>query len=180
MRNVLVLTLIWMVSATWVAAQQQGTTSPGASSGQATPPGASSSSSGQATPPGASSSSSGQATPPGASSSSSGQAPGAADSNIIEGCLGGSAPNFTVTDKAGTTYKLALPQDADSSPLSQHVGESVQVMGAVSDLGSSAGAPSGSTASASSANQRSIQVTKIGRGTGTCPGGTKREKPPTP
>ena len=153
MRHILVLTLI-LVSATCVAAQQQGTTSPGASSGQATPPGA--------------------------SSSSSGQVPGATGSNIVEGCLGGSAPNFTVTDKAGTTYKLDLPQGADSSSLSQHVGESVKVMGAVNDSGSSASAPSGSSGSAASAHQRSIQVTSIGRGSGTCPGSTKGEKPPKP
>jgi hypothetical protein len=119
-------------------------------------------------------------TPPGASSSSSGQLPGGAGSNIIEGCLGGSAPNFTVTDKAGTTYNLDLPQSADSSSLSQHVGESVKVMGGVNDSGSSASAPSGSSGSAASAQQRSIQVTQIGRGSGTCPGSTKGEKPPKP
>jgi hypothetical protein len=154
MRHILVLTLILVVSATWVAAQQQGTTSPGASTGQATPPGA--------------------------SSGSSGQVPGGQGSNIIEGCLGGAGPNFTVTDKAGTTYKLDIPQGTDSSSLSPHVGESVKVMGAVNDSGSSASAPSGSSGSAASAHQRSIQVTRIGRGSGTCPGSTKGEKPPKP
>ena len=28
----------------------------------------------------------------------------------IEGCLGGSAGNFTLTDKSGMSYQLQLPQ----------------------------------------------------------------------
>ncbi len=76
----------------------------------------------------------------------------AANEPITEGCLGGSYPNFTITDKAGTTYKLNLPPNADSSTLVPHIGESVQVMGEVKDTGKAA----------------SIDVSKIGRGTGTC------------
>ena len=85
---------------------------------------------------------------------SQGQA--AANAPVTEGCLGGSAPNFTITDKAGTSYKLNLPPNTDTSTLAQHVGESVQVAGNVKDT--------------SSAGNASIDVQGIGRGTGKCPG----------
>ena len=76
----------------------------------------------------------------------------AATEPITEGCLGGSNPNFTITDKAGTTYKLNIPPNADASSLTPHVGESVQVRGDVKNTGTP-----------------SIDVNAIGRGAGTCP-----------
>jgi hypothetical protein len=84
-------------------------------------------------------------------------APGPADQTsaapITEGCLGGSAPNFTITDKTGTTYKLNIPSGANTAPLSQHIGESVQVEGVVT-----------------SGNNPAIDARRIGKGTGTCAG----------
>jgi hypothetical protein len=65
---------------------------------------------------------------------------GQANVPVTEGCLGGSDPNFTITDKAGTTYKLNIPPTADTSKLPQHVGESVQVAGNVKDTGKAANA----------------------------------------
>src|SRR5262252_3397899 len=65
------------------------------------------------------------------------------------GCLGGSGPNFTLTDKAGTTYKLNIPPTADTSKLGQHVGEPVAVAGNVNGK----------------AGNASIDVQSIGRGT---------------
>jgi hypothetical protein len=82
---------------------------------------------------------------------------------VTEGCLGGSNPNFTITDKAGTTYKLNIPPSADTSKLGAHVGEPVAVAGNVNT--GKAGAPS-------------IDVQGIGRGSGTCPGGSKGAQPP--
>ena len=81
---------------------------------------------------------------------------------VTEGCLGGSDPNFTITDKAGTTFKLNIPANADTSKLGQHVGEPVAVAGNVSRKG---GDPS-------------IDVQGIGRGTGTCPGSKGAQPPP--
>src|SRR4051812_9773748 len=112
MRKNLLLTSVLLLSASWAVAQS---TTPGASSGsqsssQSMPSGSSS----QATTPGAGSS--GQTTTPGAAS---GQGAAGVDGHIIEGCLGGTAPNFTVTDKAGTAYKLNIPQGADASQLSK-------------------------------------------------------------
>jgi hypothetical protein len=96
----------------------------------------------------------------------------------VEGCLGGTAPNFTVTDKAGTTYRLAIPPNADTAVLTQHVGESVQVMGPVTKASQSSSTNAGASTSATSASQQSIEVAKIGRGTGTCPGSGSSAKPP--
>jgi hypothetical protein len=100
------------------------------------------------------------------SADQSGAQPGspgqAANAPVTEGCLGGSAPNFTITDTAGTTYKLNIPPGANASVLSQHLGESVQVQGDVS-----------------SGKAASIDVQRIGRGTGTCAGsGSTGAQPP--
>jgi hypothetical protein len=88
------------------------------------------------------------------------------DSNTpdFEGCLGGSAPNYTLTDKSGTAYKLNMPANADISKLASHVGESVQVKGDVKDVDKSGNA--------------SIDVQAIGRGTGNCPSGSRDAQPP--
>ena len=93
---------------------------------------------------------------------SQGQAPNVP---VTEGCLGGSNTNFTITDKAGTTYKLNFPPSADTSKLTQHVGESVQVAGNVKDTGK--------------AGNSAIDVQGIGRGTGQCSGsGSKGTQSP--
>ena len=87
----------------------------------------------------------------------------ASNAPVTEGCLGGSNANFTLTDKTGTTYKLNIPPNADTSKLAQHVGESVAVAGNVNGKGGNA----------------SIDVQGIGRGTGQCPAsGSKGAQPP--
>ena len=75
---------------------------------------------------------------------------------VTEGCLGGSNPNYTVTDNTGATYKLNIPPSSDASKLASHVGEPVQVMGDVKDSGKATA---------------SIDVQGVGRGTGKCPAG---------
>jgi hypothetical protein len=151
MKKVLLVTLFMLVTLAWASAQQQ----PGSAMGQSGVP---------STPPGSQT--------PGASQSQPG-APGSADqsgmpdttasASVTEGCLGGSAPNFTITDKTGTTYKLNIPSGADTAPLAQHMGESVQVQGPVT---------SGKTPT--------IDARRIGRGTGTCPGGGATGAQPSP
>ena len=84
---------------------------------------------------------------------------------VTEGCLGGSAPNYTITDNTGSVYKLNLPPNSDTSKLAPHVGESVQVQGDVKDAGKPGNA--------------SIDVQAIGPGTGNCPAsGPKNTQPP--
>jgi len=63
---------------------------------------------------------------------------------------------FPSTDKAGISYKLNSPPNADTSTLTPHVGESVQVAGNVKGTGK--------------AGNASIDVQGIRRGTGKCPG----------
>ena len=158
MRQVPVLAVFMLATVVWTMAQQ-----PGASGGQATSPSSQTPSASQSQP------SQSQPSAPG----SAGQAPAqsgaatqgsVANAPITEGCLGGSNPNFTITDKAGTTYKLNIPPGADASVLTPHVGESVQVMGQVTN-GGGAGKAS------------SIDATRIGRGTGNCQAGSS--KPPS-
>jgi hypothetical protein len=154
MKSVLMTIVFMLATLAWAAAQQPGSAPD--SSGQATSP------SSQA--PGASQSQQ-PSTPGGAGQAEpQNQAPNAP---VTEGCLGGSNPNYTVTDTGGTTYKLNIPPNADASKLGTHVGESVQVLGDVKDAGKTGNA--------------SIDVQGIRRGTGKCPGSTQTPAtPPAP
>jgi hypothetical protein len=150
MKRILMLTACVLAMMAWAVAQQSG--SKPADSGQAAPPSSAGAAQSQSTAPDAPSAA-GQSGAP-----SQGQA---SNAPITEGCLGGSSSNFTITDKAGKTYKLNIPADADASPLASHVGESILVLGTVKDAG---GSPS-------------IDVEKVGRGSGTCPGSTSTAPP---
>ena len=128
MKKMMVITLFTLATLSWALAQPPSST-PYGNGGQATSPRAQ--------------------TP---DSRSSQQVPGPS-APVTEGCLGGSNPNYTITDAAGVTYKLNIPPNADTSRLATHVGESVDVAGNVNGSG----------------GNRSIDVQGIGRGTGSCP-----------
>lgn len=150
MKKILLTSLFMLATLAWAAAQQPSGTMPG-SSNPATSP-SSQTGATQAPPPtaGTAGQDAGQAGMPEASPT------------VTEGCLGGSNPNYTITAASGTTYKLNIPPNADTSKLAAHVGESVNVAGNVN----SGGSPS-------------IDVHGIGKGTGTCPaGGPKGAQPP--
>ncbi len=98
-----------------------------------------------------------QGTAPPSPQSKDSQTSEPATGDSIDGCLGGSASNFTVTDKAGTTYQLQLPKSADPDKLNQHVGAEVRVTGTRADA---AGGASG--------NQASIHVTRMDKIADTC------------
>jgi hypothetical protein len=83
--------------------------------------------------------------------------------NSVQGCLGGSGNNFTVTDKSGTSYQLQLPQGADTSNLKPHIGEEVRVEGTTSN-----GSGSNSAAGGASGSQPTISVKNIYRISPTC------------
>ena len=97
------------------------------------------------------------------SSASQGTAQPSSASNSIEGCLGGFAGKFTLTDKAGTTYQLQLPQRADPSNLKQYIGANVRVKGTIANA-----AGSNPSAGGSSAGQASIMVTGMDKVSDTC------------
>jgi hypothetical protein len=150
MKKMFVMPLFLLATLVWVAAQQPGST-------PSQPP---TSPSSQA--PGVNQS---QPSTPGSADQAGSQGQ-ASNAPVTEGCLSGSAPNYTITDKAGTTYKLNIPPNADTSKLASHLGESVQVLGNVKDAGKQGNA--------------SIDVQGIGRGTGKCPasGSTGAQPPP--
>lgn len=149
MRKILAVSLFVLATFTWTFAQTSGS-----SSSSAQQPAASSQSpdaSQSQTPSGSA----------GQSSSQAGSQTPAASAPITEGCLGGSNGNYTLTDKAGTSYKLSFPSNANVSVLSSHIGESVAVMGDTQGSGKS----------------QTINVSKIGRGTTACPGSSNSAAP---
>lgn len=151
MKNILVMTLFILAMLTWAAAQQRGS-APDRNTGQTASPSSQAPGSTQTQP-----SKPGSADQAGSRDHES-QAP------VTEGCLGGSAPNLTITDNNGTVYKLNMPSGADTSKLASHVGESVQVRGDIKD----AGKPGAS-----------IDVQAMRRGTGNCAAsGPKNTEPP--
>ena len=153
MKKMLVIPLFMLATLVWAAAQQPGST-PDRGSQPPTSP------SSQA--PGVNPS---QPSTPGSADQAGSQGQ-ASNAPVTEGCLSGSAPNYAITDKAGTTYKLNIPPNADTSKLASHLGESVQVLGNVKDAGKQGNA--------------SIDVQGIGRGAGKCPasGSTGAQPPP--
>lgn len=146
MKNILVVTLFMLASVAWAAAQQPGS-APDPSSGQATSPSSQAPSQSQPSAPSGQSQAQGQAS----------------NAPVTQGCLGGKDPHYTVTDKAGTTYRLNIPPKADTSKLASHVGEPVQVMGDVNT---------------GKAGDASINVQGIGKGMGTCPGSGATQSSP--
>ena len=96
-----------------------------------------------------------------------------ADSNGVQGCLGGSGDNYTVTDKAGTTYQLQLPPGGDTSKLKDHIGNEVLVTGAVANAASGNASTAGS-----STGQPSINVRGISKVSDTCNAKTPGAIPP--
>jgi len=153
MRSILVAALFMLAMLVWAAAQQPGGATE-RNSGQTASPSSQAPGEAQTQP----------STPDGAGQSGSqGQA---SNAPVTEGCLGGSDPNYTLTDKTGTAYKLNMPPNANTSKLASHVGESVEVQGDVKDTGNP--------------GKASIDVQAMSRGTGNCPGGGSRDAQPPP
>ena len=78
-----------------------------------------------------------------AGSSDSSKANSNANEVTIEGCLSGSAGNYTLTDSSGMSYQL----QGETSKLSDQVGHQVQIKG--TKTASASATPSGDTATAS-------------------------------
>ncbi len=176
-RKTLQLAVVLLVFTAWAVAQQGSTSqAPQTSSpSQATTsPSAPSSDAGQAQ-----GSSNAPSAPDQAAQPSSGE-------NSIEGCLGGSAGKYTLIDKAGTSYKLELPAQADTSTLDKHIGQEVRVTGAVAHAEGSASSSTPNTdtsdksagaMSGKSASKASIKVSKMQKVADTC--STNSSAPPS-
>lgn len=161
MRNKLLIATALLTLAVWAGAQQtpsQSPASPDAAAGAQAPSAAQPDAQQPQEPSAAPDASEAQqgAQQPSASPSA---APAAAG-DAVEGCLGGSNGNFTVTDDSGTIYQLQLPAKADTSVLNQHLGEKIRVTGSKSEASA--------TASGASAGGHAIQVRSIDKIPGTC------------
>src|SRR5438270_13619355 len=128
MRKTYLITAILLLSAVWAVAQTSPGSSPSTSgsSSQSTSP--SSTSPSQSSSPDASSTTNQTTTTQTTQTSSD-------SSNSIEGCLSGSAGNWTLTDQSGKTWQLA----GDTSKLSDHVGHQVRITGSGDNSGSASG-----------------------------------------
>jgi hypothetical protein len=147
MSKVLLFAAFLLLSVTWVVAQDSST-----AGSQSSQPGSSSSQSDQSS----------------SAQSSSGMSSGSETS--IEGCLNGSAGNFTLISSTGITYQLTGASD----DLSKHVNQQVRVRGTQSAAAapsstsptSSSSAPSPSSSSA--ASQTTFSVSKVSKISDTC------------
>jgi hypothetical protein len=147
MRKVYLITSILLLSSVWLMAQ----TTP-SSSGSATQ---------QPSSEYPSQTSPAQSTAPDTTQTST-------SNSTIEGCLAGSAGNFTLTDTAGKSWQLA----GDTSKLTEHVGHQVRITG--SEAGGAAGGASGagagsSAAGGSSGSQPTFTVQKVKMVSSSCP-----------
>src|ERR1041385_6535067 len=137
MRKTSLITAILLLSAVWAVAQTSPSSSP-----QSTTPDASSQ---QSTSP-SSTSPSQQPSSSTTTQTTTTQTTETSSGNVIEGCLSGSAGNWTLTDQSGKTYQLS----GDTSKLSDHVGHHVRLMGTDnSSSASSSSSPSSSNPSSS-------------------------------
>jgi hypothetical protein len=143
MRKTFLITAILLLSAAWAVAQTSPSTpqstTPDTSSPQSTSPSSTSPSQQPATPDASSTTTQTTTTQTTQTSSN--------NSTSIEGCLSGSAGNWTLTDQSGKTWQLA----GDTSKLSDHVGHQVRLMGTDnSSSASGSSSPSSSNPSSSS------------------------------
>lgn len=158
MTKTILLTLTFLACTAWMVAQQ-GT--PPSSGGY---PGNSGSSAGQ---------SNGQAGAPttGQTGSESGETSGSSGQmnkkghTTLRGCLSSSGGGYTLTDASGTQYQLS----GDTSKLSQHVNNEVEVKGSA-EAGSSAGSQT-ATGSTGEASGQMFNVTKVKKVSSTCNAG---------
>ncbi len=152
MKKTLLLTLILLVSAAWVVAQTSQSTSP--SSPRST----------QGYPSGSSSGQMGSQSSQYPSSQSSSGMSNTAKETHLEGCLSGSAGNYTLTDSAGMTWRL----EGDSSDLGKHIGQEVRISGSSSSTGMGSSATGSSASSGAGAAEQTFNVTKVKKVANTC------------
>ena len=169
MRKTFLITAILLLSAAWAVAQTSPSTpqstTPDTSSQQSTTPSSTSPSQQPATPDTSSTTTQTTTTQTTQTSNNS--------STSIEGCLSGSAGNWTLTDQSGKTWQLA----GDTSKLSDHVGHQVRLMGtdnsssasgSSSPSSSSPGSSAGATGAGSSGTQSTFTVNKVKMISSTC------------
>jgi uncharacterized protein DUF5818 len=169
MRKTFLITAILLLSAAWAVAQTTPSTpqpaTPDTSSSQSTSPSSTTPSQQPATPDTSSTTTQTTTTQTTQTSTDNGTS--------IEGCLGGSAGSWTLTDQSGKTWQLA----GDTSKLSDHVGHQVRITGseaggaasASSGPSSGAGAGAATAGGAASGAQSTFTVKKVKMISSSCP-----------
>lgn len=155
MTKTVLLALILLCCSAWMVAQ----TTPDQSGGSTGGSGTSGTSSGQA---GSSTGQAGTQTDTGSGSQANSGHGMNGNETTISGCLMSSGGNYMITDSTGTQYQLA----GDTSKLSSHVNQQVQVKGMASGSGASASG-SGSMNSGSSSSTSSASTGTQGTGSAT-------------
>lgn len=148
MRKLSLVAAIVLLSSAWVLAQSG--TSPSDQNPSSTSPS-------QTSPSSTSPSSQQPAQQPDTSSQSS-----SASASTVEGCVGGSAGNFTLTDASGKTYQLS----GDTSKLADHVGHQVRITG---DEGAGASGAASGASSGAAGGSNTINVKKVKMISSSCP-----------
>jgi hypothetical protein len=181
MTKSILFSFILLCCTAWVAAQSTTPSSPssgssGSSAGTGSSAGSQSSTGSQSGTGQTGSQTTGQ------SGSENGQTSGAAGSSgqmnggsntTLRGCLSSSGGGYALTDASGTQYQLS----GDTSKLSDHVNQEVEVKGSASGSGASAstGSSAGSQAATGSAGAgtsgQMFSVTKVKKVSGTCSSG---------
>lgn len=82
----------------------------------------------------------------------------------IQGCLSGSAGNYTLTDQSGKTYKL----EGETSKLSEHVGHDVELTGKESGPSTESTATSSSASETTPSESLKFNVSKVKKISDTC------------
>jgi len=92
---------------------------------------------------------------------------GTSGSTTVQGCLSGSAGNYTLTADNGTTYTLT----GNTTELKDHVGHEVQITGKTASSSSSASSTSEATAGAG----QTLEVTSMKHLSKSCKSASKQE-----
>jgi Protein of unknown function (DUF5818) len=105
----------------------------------------------------------------GQSGSMSNSSAGNGSETTIQGCLNSSGGSYTLTDASGTTYQL----QGDSSKLSEHVNNEVELKGTSSGSATGSSASTGSSTGSASGTQ-TFNVTKVKKISSTCSTGASK------
>ena len=142
MKKTLLLSVILLLSVTWVVAQTS--TQPTSPSGNNAP----------SNPSGASDQMGGQNSQEMGQGSQGQSSQNMGEETQVQGCLSGASGSYSITDSSGATWQL----QGESSQLSKHVGQEVRLSGTASGSGASSAGTSGQT----------FNVTKIHKVANTC------------
>ena len=153
MRSLQILAVL-LLSVVWGAAQAASPTTPTDTNNGTTSPGTVTSDSG-------SKASTSSDTGMSQTKSDTGMSQTNAGGDWVEGCLGGSDGNYTLTDQSGTSYRLT----GDTAKLSEHIGHQVKVSGTKS---SATATGSSDTMGQTGGSQQAIQVTSVKHVAKTC------------